>query len=96
MGTTNLSIRVTPRASRTVIVGFVGEVLHIRLSEPPVDDAANKACCALIAGELRLPKSAVTVVKGLKSRDKVLRIDGVIATLPWGAAPQTQPGSSAQ
>jgi len=91
-----LTVRVTPRASRNEIVGFVGDVLHVRLSAPPVDDAANTACCVLIAGALRLPKSAVTVIRGRKSREKVLAIEGAPEQLPWPAAPRTQPDSSAQ
>jgi len=94
MESITLTVRVTPRSARTEVVGFVGDVLHVRLSAPPVDDAANGACVDLIAGQLRVPKSNVTVIRGRKSREKVLLIEGVAGPLPWTAAPP-RPDSSA-
>jgi hypothetical protein len=80
-----ITVRVTPRAAKTEIVGLADGVLHVRLTAPPVDDAANAACCALIAGALRVPKSNVTVIRGRKSREKVLRVTGSAGPLPWAA-----------
>ena len=80
------TIRVTPRSSRTEVVGSVGDVLHIRLSAPPVDDAATSLLAATDArAELRVPKSCVTVIRGRKSREKVLQIVGAAGPLPWAA-----------
>jgi uncharacterized protein (TIGR00251 family) len=54
-----------------------GSVLRARVSAPPVDGKANKALCRLIAKRVGVPPSRVSVVRGEKSRDKVVRVEGV-------------------
>jgi uncharacterized protein (TIGR00251 family) len=48
--------------------------LTVRLTAPPVDGAANAACCAFLADRLDLPKSRVSVVRGEASREKLIRV----------------------
>jgi uncharacterized protein (TIGR00251 family) len=72
-----LRVRVTARASRDELAGLRDGVLHVRVSAPPVDGKANQAVCKLIARALGVGKTSVTVVRGERSRDKVVRIDGV-------------------
>ncbi|MGO8672131.1 MAG: DUF167 domain-containing protein [Capsulimonadaceae bacterium] len=76
-----LSIRVTPRASRNQATAYSDGVLHLRLTAPPVDGAANAACCAFVAEMFDVPKSSVWVVSGAHSRTKVVEIEGVDANL---------------
>lgn len=52
-------------------------VLQARVTAPPVDGKANKALCKLIAKRLGVAPSKVSVVRGEKSRDKLVRIEGV-------------------
>jgi uncharacterized protein len=52
-------------------------VLRARVSAPPVDGRANRALCRLIAKRVGVPPSRVSVVRGEKSRDKVIRVEGV-------------------
>jgi uncharacterized protein (TIGR00251 family) len=54
-------------------------VLRARVSAPPVDGRANKALCRLIAKRVGVAPSRVSVVRGQKSRDKVVRVEGVDA-----------------
>ena len=65
-------IMVQPRASQTMIVGLHGDALKIKLTAPPVDNAANKMCIALLAKALKLPKSAFKIVSGQTSRTKLI------------------------
>ncbi len=37
-------VRVQPRAAREEVTGWRGEVLLLRVTAPPVEDAANRAC----------------------------------------------------
>ena len=74
-----LSVRVTPRASRTEVVSYAEGVLHVRLAAPPVEGAANAACCAFVAELLGLRASQVTVVAGQRSREKVLATESLSA-----------------
>jgi uncharacterized protein (TIGR00251 family) len=74
-----LSVRVTPRAGRSRIVGWRDGVLGVRVTAPPVEGEANRAVAALLARALDVRVSAVTVVQGLRGRDKVVRIHGMTA-----------------
>jgi uncharacterized protein YggU (UPF0235/DUF167 family) len=49
----------------------------VRVSAPPVDGRANEALCRLIAARSGVPPSRVSVVRGAKARDKVVRVEGV-------------------
>jgi uncharacterized protein len=75
----DLAIRVQPRAKRSEVAGERGGAVVIRVSAPPVDGKANEAVCRLIAERVGVPKSAVRVVRGESSRDKLVRIDGLSA-----------------
>ena len=49
----------------------------VRVTAPPVDGAANAAVCKLVAKELGVPKSSVSIARGETSRDKVLTVVGL-------------------
>lgn len=73
-----LSVRVQPGASRTGAVGPTGvdgAELKVRLASPPVDGRANDELIKWLAKSLRVPRSAVELVRGQSSRSKVVRID---------------------
>ena len=72
-----LRVRVTARANRDELAGLRDGVPHVRVSAPPVEGKANQAVCKLIARALGVGKTSVSVVRGERSRDKVVRIDGV-------------------
>ena len=74
-----LSIKVTPGARSDQFLGYLddGETLRIKLRAPAVDGKANKALVEFVANWLRVPKSAVSVLRGEKSRIKVIEIAGV-------------------
>ena len=73
----DLHVRVQPRAKRDEVVGERGGVLVVRVTAPPVDGRATAAVCALVAKRVGVAKSAVSVVRGAGSRDKLLRIEGL-------------------
>ena len=74
-GPTLLRIRITPRGGRDAITRFEEDILHVRVSAPPVEGAANKALIALIAHTFTVPKSSVVLQSGETSREKVLRLE---------------------
>jgi uncharacterized protein len=71
------SIHVQPRASRCEICPPKDGELRLRLTSPPVEDAANKQCVELIAKALGVAKSRVAIKSGAKSRHKVVSVEGV-------------------
>jgi uncharacterized protein (TIGR00251 family) len=77
---TEISVRVTTRASREQLAGLRDDgVLLARISAPPVDGRANGALCKLIARAAGVAPSKVTIVRGEHSRDKLVRVEGVDA-----------------
>ena len=70
-------VRVQPRASRDDIEGEYADALKIRLTAPPVDDRANEALVRLLAERLDVPRAAVRIVAGEKSRRKRVVVTGV-------------------
>jgi uncharacterized protein (TIGR00251 family) len=78
-------IRVIPRSPRTAIEPARDGRVVIRVTAPPVDDAANEAVVALLARTFHVPRSAVRIVAGLTQRNKRVEIDGVSEDLlrPW-------------
>jgi hypothetical protein len=53
--------------------------LLIRVSAPPVDGAANTALCRLIAKRAGVARGRVSVVRGKRSRDKTVEVEGMDA-----------------
>ncbi len=74
-----IRVRVQPRASRDEIVGWREDMLRLRVSAPPLDGRANDAVVGLIARAAGVPRSAVSVVGGERSRDKLVRVSGLTA-----------------
>jgi uncharacterized protein (TIGR00251 family) len=72
-----LRVRVQPGASRSKIVGERDGVLVVRLTAPPIEGKANEALRRLLARQLRVPRSGVEIVRGAKSRDKLVQIKGM-------------------
>ena len=69
-----LDIRVTPRASKNEVGGTRDGRLIVRVTAPPVDDAANEAVIELLAKTYGVPKRAVSIVSGHTSRNKTIDI----------------------
>jgi uncharacterized protein (TIGR00251 family) len=76
-GTVVISVRVQPRAGRDQVVGEMGGALRIHLQAPAVEGRANEALIQFLAELLKLPKSAVRILGGTRSRIKRVEIRGV-------------------
>ena len=71
-----IAIRVVPRSPRNKVDGVRDGRLLVRVTSPPVDDAANEAVIALLAERFGVPKRAIRIVSGATSRNKTVEIDG--------------------
>ena len=72
-------VHVVPRAKVTEVAGRHGDAVRIRLAAPPVDGAANAELVRFLAERFRVPRSAVTIVRGVAARRKTVAIIGVTA-----------------
>ncbi len=92
MSSARMAVHVTPKAGRDEIVGWRGSELSVRVAVAPEGGKANAAVCALVAGSLGVPKSAVRVARGLTSRHKQLEIGGVSERDVLSAFGEPDPG----
>ncbi len=72
---------MTTRASRDEIAGMRDGVLAVRVTAPPVDDAANRAVVKLIAKHAGVARSRVRIARGQRGRRKRIEIDAEAETL---------------
>ncbi len=72
-----IRVQVIPRASRDEIV-FCDEEepIRVRVTSAPVEGAANRSLVELFSRRLRLGKSKIRVVSGLRSKNKVVEVEG--------------------
>ncbi|MCF8094311.1 MAG: DUF167 domain-containing protein [Desulfobacteraceae bacterium] len=67
-------VYVQPRASANQTAGCRKDALKIRLTAPPSDGEANRACVKLLAKELKLPKSDIEIISGGSGREKKILV----------------------
>lgn len=72
-----LAVRVTPRAARDEVIGWLDGVLRVRLRAPPVEGQANEALRRFLATRLGVAPTDVDIVSGASSRTKRLRVAGL-------------------
>ena len=70
-------MRLQPRAGADEIVGEREGLLVVRVRAPPERGRANDALCKLIAKRLRVAAGRVELVRGARSRQKLVRVEGV-------------------
>lgn len=68
-----MNIRVIPKASRSLIKEE-HDSLKAYLTQSPHDGLANKQLIELLAGHLKVKKYQIRIIKGEKSRNKVVEI----------------------
>lgn len=76
-GGVRLHLFIQPKSSKNEIVGPHDGALKIRLTAPPVDGRANEELISFLAKTLKVPKHAITLLKGETGRRKVVRIEGI-------------------
>jgi uncharacterized protein len=74
-----IAVRVIPRAGRSGLAGTRGDALLVRLQSPPVEGAANEELIEVLARALKVPRRAVSIVAGDRSRQKRVRVVGIDA-----------------
>lgn len=71
-----VTVKVTPRAKKERILIDKDGSLRCYVSAPPAEGKANEAVLKMLAKELGIAKSFLSVVRGHSSRIKVLEVAG--------------------
>ena len=69
-------IHVTPQAHREGVGKCHGDALRVGVKEPPQDGKANRACQALLARKLGVPRAAIELDPAARGRRKRVRARG--------------------
>ena len=72
-----LKVRVQPKASKSLVEGYVGDTFRLRVTAPPENGKANAAVIALLAAVLDINRSRLTIIKGTRSRDKIVSVESL-------------------
>jgi hypothetical protein len=74
-----IPLRAKPRAGKNAVEGVREGVLLVSVRAAPADGEANAAVVATVAEALGCAKSSVRLVRGHKSRDKAVLVQGLEA-----------------
>lgn len=77
MSKARISVRARPGAHRDEVVGVVDGVLLVRVAARAHEGRANRALCRLLAKRLAVAPSRVVIVRGQRSREKLVEVDGI-------------------
>ncbi|MGQ9647023.1 MAG: DUF167 domain-containing protein [Thermodesulfobacteriota bacterium] len=69
-----LKIYLQPKASKNEIVGPYRDGIRVRVTAAPVEGKANEGLLRFLAKELGVSLSSMEIVKGHRSREKIIRI----------------------
>ena len=72
-----LSLRVSPGARKSAVVGRYGERWKIRVAAPAESGRANEALIELLAKTFGVARSQIRVVTGAGARDKIVEVKGI-------------------
>ena len=70
-----MKVRVTPNAKEARVTKTGEDSFEVRVDEKAVDGRANKRLREILAEHFNVSKSKIFLVKGAKSRDKIVEID---------------------
>ena len=72
-----LRFHIVPNAKIDKVAGPHGGAIKIKLRAQAVEGKANAALRCFLADQLNISQRAIILEHGLRSRDKVIRIDGM-------------------
>lgn len=69
-----ISLKVLPRSSKNELIALPDGSYKVKLTAAPVDGEANKKLLEFLAKEFGVVKSRIWIVKGERSKNKVIEI----------------------
>jgi uncharacterized protein (TIGR00251 family) len=72
-----LRFHIVPNAKIDRVMGEHGGAIKIKLRAPAVEGKANAALRSFLSKELKIAERRIVLEHGHKSREKIIRIDGL-------------------
>ena len=72
-----LRLKIAPNAPANAVLGETEGVIRLKIQAPAVDGKANAALVAFLSETLRVPKAAVSLKGGRRSRLKQVEVQGL-------------------
>jgi len=74
-----LELKIIPNAPRNEIVGWLGGALKVKIHAPALEGRANDELLDFLATTLAIPRRDLTLLRGDKSRRKIVQLAGLDA-----------------
>ena len=71
----NINVRVTPNSKVPAIVKIAESNYKVKVNAPANEGRANERLIEILAEHFGVSKSSIIILKGSKSRDKLVRIE---------------------
>ena len=69
-----IRVYVTPNATEASVVRVSEDYFEVRVDERAVGGRANKRLLEILAEHFKVQKSRITIVRGTKSRNKIVQV----------------------
>jgi uncharacterized protein (TIGR00251 family) len=73
-----LKVYLQPKSSKNEVVGPYRDGIKVRVTAPPVAGEANEALVRFLSREWKISPSCIEIIRGHHSREKTLRILGLV------------------
>lgn len=70
-----LTVKVIPKSSKSEVISCEDDQLKVRLKAVPEKGEANEELIRVLADYFEIPKSQVTIIRGHKSRTKIVQLE---------------------
>nr|XP_019965412.1 PREDICTED: UPF0235 protein C15orf40 homolog [Paralichthys olivaceus] len=78
-GALTITVRAKPGSKHSAITDVSAEAVGVSIAAPPTDGEANTELIHFLAQVLGLKKSHISLDKGCRSRDKLVRVDSSLS-----------------
>ena len=72
-----ITVKVKPNAKECKVEEIGENQFLVRVKAPPKENKANQEVIETLAGYFEVPKSRILILTGLKSRQKIVKIEKV-------------------
>lgn len=73
-----LKVYLQPKSSKNEVGGPYRDGIKVKVTAPPIKGKANEALIRFLSKELGISPSSIEILKGLHTREKTLRISGIL------------------